>query len=482
MQIPPFGRNDKERSLSRTSNAEVRGLPWGSVQFSSSRFGRVDSGMHGTGSCPLQADKLTTLQKQRIVFTVLLIAAAAIFIVRGPLRYLQPTNWNDLAQNYAATRIWLRGQNFADPQNFVALWRDEVHSTIIAQTTRTHLAPPPGTLVLMAPIGALPWPAAKIAWLIVLLASFAATVWALVKTAGFHWEEPRTLAFIAGCLALAPFHTGIASANQTILVVGLCALGILCATNRRDFAAGLFFGAACSLKPHIGTFLVLYYLVQRRWRLFVTAVAFTALLALVAIGWMEVSGVSLAHDYFHNVKVLAAENKIDDFTSANPIRFLLINLQVPIYSFTADAKSANLLSLSIVTVLIGVWIFLIARKNSRVPELLALGTIAVMGLMPVYHRLYDASLLAIPFCWCLTRHSLPMKRVSALALVLMIPFFVPGTAILQQAARSGRIPATWTQSWWWDRVLMPHESWILLALSLVLLYGVALEYRQTRGH
>lgn len=418
---------------------------------------------------------MRSARNAKIVLSLLLLSAATEFLVRGPIRYLNPTDWSDLAQNYAATRLWLRGQNFADPENFVALWRDEVHATLDSKTGRTHLAPPPGTLVLMAPIGAMSWPAAKIAWLIVLLASFAATVWALIKTAGFRLGEPRTLAFIAGCLALAPFHTGIAAQNQTVLVVGLCALGIWAASGSRDLAAGLLFGAACSLKPHIGSFIVLYYLVRGRWRLFVTALAFTAVLVLIAIGWLQISGTSWRVDYFHNIKVLTVQNRIDDFTSDNPIRFLLINLQVPFYSITHRATSANLLALAVVALLLCVWLSLLIRKKGPEPELLALSSIAVIGLLPVYHRFYDASLLAIPLCWSVSRLAGDLKKVATAALLLTAPFLVPGTAILQQCVRQGRVPRAWADSWWWNCLVMPHESWFLLGLGLALLYGLAVK-------
>ena len=341
-------------------------------------------------------DRPHTVRNLKILLWILLIAAGAEFVVRGPARYLHPTNWNDLAQNYAATRLWLRGQNFANPENFVALWRNELGSTLGANTVRTHLAPPLGTLVLMAPIGALPWPIAKIAWLAVLLAAFGLTVWSLMKFAGLHLDDPRSLAFIAGCLALAPFHTGIASANQTILVVGCCALGVWAASGQRDVVAGLLFGVACSLKPHIGSFLVLYYLVRRRWRLFGTALGLTLALMLVAALWMRICGVSWTQDYFHNAKVLVAENKIDDFTSVNPIRFLLVNLQVPFYSFVSK-ESANMMALSVGALLVCVWMYLLTRNRQAGSELLALGAIATISLLPVYHRFYDVSLLAIPF-------------------------------------------------------------------------------------
>lgn len=408
------------------------------------------------------------------VLWLLILAAGAEFVIRGPLRFLQQHTWNDLAQNYAATKIWLRGQNFAQPQNFVELWKEQAPGgfALDAKSGRTHLAPPPGTLVLMAPIGALPWPIARVTWMVLLVSGFGCTVWALIKTIGFGRNEPRTLAFMASCLALAPFHTGIAAGNQTILIVGFCALGILAASGDRDVLAGLLFGVACSLKPQLGSFVVLYYLVRRRWRLFFVALGFTIALMLVAAGWMQVCGISWTQDYLHNVKVIATQNRIDDFTSANPIRFLLINLQVPVYSFTHDAWTSNIVALSAGALLTCTWIFLITRERARSAELLALATIAVICLLPVYHRLYDAALLTIPLAWCISEMNGGLRHVAKLALIPLVPFLIPGPALLQQLASRGYIPDKLTHFWWWDDFVMPHQTWALLVLCSILLFGL----------
>jgi hypothetical protein len=334
-----------------------------------------------------------------------------------------------------------------------------------------HIAPPPGALVLFAPIAVLPWTEARIVWLAVLLAAFTATLVALLKFVGFSPGEPRGLAFVAGCLALAPFHTGLATGNQTIVVVGLCAFGIWAAGCKRDVIAGLCFGAACSLKPHIAGFFLLYYLLQRRWRLLISATTLTVLLVMFAAAWMQIAGVAWLPDYLNNIRFGAVYNRFDDFTTANPIRFMLINLQVPFYSFTHSARSANLLAFCVGSALIIPWVVIVFRNRTPQAELLSLSTIAVIGLLPLYHRLYDASVLAIPFLWCLTRPG-NLKRWANTALLLMAPFLVPGAAALQQAFRTGHIPKPWSDSWWWDRLLMPHQTWLLLILAITLLYGM----------
>jgi len=156
---------------------------------------------------------------------------------------------------------------------------------------------------------------------------------------------------------------------------------------------------------------------------------------------------------------------------------MLINLQVPFYSFVHDAKSANLLAMGIGLVLISIWTVLVLRTRAQSSDLLPLATIAVIGMLPLYHRFYDASVLAIVLCWCVSRPSEQLRSVVNGALVLMAAFLIPGTAILQQAAGTGHIPTAWINSWWWDRLVMPHQTWLLLLLSLLLLYGMKMQAR-----
>ncbi len=423
--------------------------------------------------------KPSTTGNLRIILWILLLLAGTEFVARGPLRFLRnPTNWNDLSQNYTASRLWLKGQNPSAPKNFVALWKHEGRSRLELNDIRTHLAPPLGGLVVLAPVAAFPWKIARILWLVILLISFVATVWALALVGGFRWDELRTLAFIAACLALAPFHTGLAAGNTTILVIGACAVAIWAARNRHDVAAGVLFGVACSLKPQIGAFLVLYYLVRRRWQLFVTAVASTLGLAFFAALYLWFWGTSWLQDYLHNARGFVTANHIDDFSSANPIRFTLINLQVPFFAITGQSSSANLLAFAVGGLLVCTWIYWVTRGNDHVPELLSLGAISIIALLPVYHRFYDAALLTVPLCWgmtwCMTQSPGRLRTTVKIALLLMAAFLVPGTAFLQQLALHGQISDAVKDSWWWNCVVMPQETWTLLLLCLVLLYEIKL--------
>jgi hypothetical protein len=422
-----------------------------------------------------QQDQPRKTRRLKIFFWILILLAGAEFVARGPARFLlEPGTWNDFSQGYTASRLWLRGQSPSDPRNFVALWRQEGNSHLEFNDIRAHLAPPLGALVILAPIAAFHWSIAKIIWMAVLLIAFATTVLALATAGGFRHDELRVLAFIAACLALAPYHTGLASGNATVLVIGACVAAVWAAHNRRDLTAGILFAVACSLKPQIGGLFVLYYLVRRRWRLFATALATTIALALVALLQLQLRGASWSQDYVHNATRFFTANNIDDFSAANPIRFTLINLQVPFSSITGDFSSANRLAFAAGALLMSVWLYLVIRGREERWEFLPLGAISIIGLLPVYHRFYDAGLLVVPLCWCMTQKIGRAKSTAKTVLFLMIPFLAPGAAFLQQLVGHNRVPAAVAHSWWWNCVVMPHETWVILLLSLVLLYGMSL--------
>lgn len=198
-------------------------------------------------------------------------------------------------------------------------------------------------------------------------------------------------------------------------------------------------------------------------------------MVVIAAAWMQVNGVQWTPNYLDNIKFSAANNSFDDFTSANPARFLLINLQVPFYSFTHSRAYSNVAAFSVGAALIVGWVFIVLRSKRNHSELLALATIAVIGLLPLYHRLYDASVLAIPLCWCIRERRNATRRLMTFSLLLMAPFSLPTAALLQEAAGKGWISANLQRSSLWETLIMPHQTWLLLVLCITLLYAMAVE-------
>ncbi len=417
---------------------------------------------------------------RKLLILLLLLAAGVEFSFRGPLRAARSASeWNDFLSPYIQAKAWIKGMNPYSTANFVLLWpsrrlafvaKDAANGTLVAK----HGVPSPYPLtsfVLLAPFSLAPWPAAQTVWMVLNLSAFVVLLGALISLAGLSWRKPRAQLFVAAGLALAPFHTGLATENPAVLVVGL-GVGSVWAANR-DWhkTAGILLGMALCMKPQVGLCFVLYYLIRRRWSIAGIACGWTAAITLIAVSRLAVSGVPWLSTYLDNNRSLSAPGAINDFTPANPVWHNMINLQVLLYQLARNASLANLLAFSLGALLLGVWLWL-TMKNRSSSELLEISGLVVLSLLPVYHRFYDAALLIWPLAWSLMAANKPNRRPALLSVALILPFFVPGAAFLGRLAEAGRIPAAMTSSWWWNVFIMAHQAWVVLALGLVLLYAM----------
>jgi hypothetical protein len=441
--------------------------------------------------------RLSTSSKSLLILLVLL--SASEFVVRGPVRFLRANDFNDFISPYIQSRALVKGMDPYSPQVLVQLWptqgarrpdfvaKDMADGTLIMKRG-IPTAYPLTCLFLLAPLAILPWPVAYISWLIITMGLVLGAIWSLLSLAGFdsldgldslvgfESEDWRAYVFVAIALALAPLHTGLAAGSIVISTVALC--GIALAVNeheherRRAIVAGVLVGIAICLKPQIGLPFFAYYLLRRNWRLVVTAAGVVVAAGLLAIARLAASGTPWLENYRTDNRVLLATGILSDFTERNPIRFGLINLQVLVYAIVHNAGAANLLAFGLSAILFGIWVVLLLRSKSVSNDvLLAMGTLAVLSLFPVYHRLYDAFLLIIPICWSLREFS--RNRLARAAFFLMLPFLIPGGTMLEQLQLQHPISPSITHSWYWTAIIMPHQIWFLLMLSVVLLLNMA---------
>jgi hypothetical protein len=176
--------------------------------------------------------------------------------------------------------------------------------------------------------------------------------------------------------------------------------------------------------------------------------------------------------YLTNMREMFGAGGINDFSTANDLRFHLLNLQMPVYSIVANSHAATAIAWSVTGLLGFCWIVLFVRRTDH-QELLQLSALAVIALLPVYHRFMDGIVLMIPLCWCIKAYQAEKQRFAWLMLLLVDPFLLPGASLLATLARSGAISLHVSSSWWWNAVVIPHEAWILPAISLALLYEMS---------
>jgi len=197
-----------------------------------------------------------------------------------------------------------------------------------------------------------------------------------------------------------------------------------------------------------------------------------------AIFRLWIGGVPWMQSYLYDNKVLFSAGSLGDFTELNPIRFGLVNLQVPVYAILENRQLANMIALLVALTMGIVWLLLVNRPVNRGAsyrnELLELSMIAVISLLPIYHRLYDASLLILPLLWCIVSLSGPLKLLARGTFALILPFLVSGGSALEQLQRTDRLSALQHTRWWME-IVMPHQAWCLFLLSLVLLLALRLD-------
>ena len=424
-------------------------------------------------------------RRSKLLLVLLVLLACTELVVRGPLRFLAAADFNDFISPYTQSRALVQGQDPYSPQVLVSLWpvigthrpdflaKDLADGSLIRKRG-IPTAYPLTCFLLLVPLALLPWPIAYLTWLVFVLTLVIWGISCLFSVGKFEWNNWRSYAFIAFALALAPLHTGLAAGSIAIAAVSLCGIAVAQDYGGKTALAGMVLGLAVCLKPQIGLPFLVFYLLNRRWRLVGIAAVVAATTGALPILRLAMSRTPWAENYRIDNKVLLVEGMLGDFTERNPIRYGLVNLQVLLYSIVHHPDTANFLALVISAVLFTIWVALVLRKTSC-DVLLSMSTLAVLSLLPVYHRFYDSFLLVFPLTWCLQNIYDRGHRAARTAIVLMVPFLVPGGSLLEQV--QGRVPTALAHSWVWECIAMPHQIWLLLVLGCLLLWRMASEDR-----
>lgn len=393
------------------------------------------------------------------------------------MRFARAGGFNDFLSPYVQSEAWTRGLDPYSQDNLVELWPAEARPFPFVDDLKSGTLPlkrgiptayPLPTLVVIAPIALLPWPIAQKLSLALSLLGFGVTLFSLLRLAGYHFDDTASYLFLTLAVAFAPFHSGLATGNIVIVVVGLSAAAVFTATSQRDSLAGLLTGVAVGLKPQIGLVFFVYFLLKRRWKIVSFAIMMVSILAVIAVGRLAASHTSWVANYIFDSRMLFAKGSLGDFTESNRIRYGLVNLQLLTYIFLRDRARANACALIVAGIFAAIWIVLVRRRASKRIDLLELSTLLVLSLLPLYHRFYEASLLVFPLAWSLKALSNEWRRIAGVALLLMLLFLLPAGSMLEQAQH-----ANWTVNlrteWWWAYLVMPCQVWAILLLALACL-------------
>ena len=318
----------------------------------------------------------------------------------------------DFSEIYTSAWLWRHGQNFCHSSLVYA-----TRVQLVGAGGSNQVGPiyPPTTFALVSPFTFLPWGWANLVWLLLGLAGVAATIFLLWRLGGSRAWNLGTMAFITFLLSFDPLHQAFHLGNVALLVVPLVLWSVLLAERGQDWQAGLVVGIAVCLKPQIGVWVLLYYLLRgRKQMLFgaLTAGAFVIAILLLR----PVPLFNAIPDYQANLHYWFAPGRPFGFTEgAFPFHVNII--QIILYRLSRSVLASNLLGHSLFISGIAVWILALWRARFRISVPLAISSLLALSFLSLYHSVSDATILTLALCWVLEEHQ-PWTRIKMATCVL----------------------------------------------------------------
>lgn len=331
--------------------------------------------------------------------------------------------------------------------------------------TFTSAIYPPTTLVLLSTFSRLSWKHFRYMLLVVDTAGLIAVLTVLSFSLNDRFYSSPSLAVWVVGLNWAPWHSGMATGNLVIPAISIGAIAWWASEQRCWWVVvGACLLVSLMLKPQIGGLFVAVLMLRHCWKAVFFGLASWGAIFIAVVLWMQEYTAGWWGDYRVLVSSFLVVGHDGDPSSANSLRRDLINMQRLLYTISENRLLVEGVTYTLTGLLVVGLIFSHKNKDRLPPSLLTLAIVTVVGLLPVYHRFYDASLLL--FAAALAISSLlqgEALRISAKALIAgCLPFLVPGAAGLAWAVNRGYFPDWLVNACWWEVFVMSHQVWALL--------------------
>jgi hypothetical protein len=388
---------------------------------------------------------------------------------------------NDFIAPWVSAKVFLEGKNpYSDIAEFIRVSPTKQYlspGNCSAQgCTSYNMVYPPSTLPLLAPLTLLPW---KVALWVYLLGSFALILTLLFLMA--RKLDPSKMSLkkqylIGFCLAIAPLHSSIHTCNLNTLVIACMGIGGML-LDERPYMSGVALAIAMCLKPQVGFLFMVYPWLRRKWRTAFVSAGTCAGICLSSCLWMYVHHIEWLNSYLattsayvNSASTSGALTRVTvlSFYGADPMKYLMTNLQVLIFQFVPNIRSTNLLSWLIFAAwAIGAAIVILKQgKKAQTDAQLAL--LSVLTLLPIYQNFYTATILFFVIYWAMRNWP---RRSAKTTLILMSPLLLPLVAITLNSSKVSKLIQSHhlNSSFIWNAFIMPHVIWIELILAVILI-------------
>ena len=340
---------------------------------------------------------------------VLLMLGSIVFVLLGvALESAVPSRDVDFRVMYYPARCLIQHQDPYNPDQVMSLYRAEggdapTDADKIRRMVSGYVYLP-NAFTFTIPFALLPWGPAHILWQAVIVACY-------LLAAFLVWDLAAQFAPVAAgaliCFLLVNSELLLVTSNAAGIVLSLCAVAAWTFLRERLALAGVFcLAIALVVKPQDAGLVWLYFLMaggtyrKRAWQTLLLTVA----LSLPAVLWVGHAVPHWAQEWHMNMAIAEARGGTSDPGPASLAGHglaMVLSLQSVVSVFSDNPRVYNWVSYLVFAPLLASLAFITFRtRATQTRTWPALAAAAVMTLLPVYHRQYDAKLLllTIPAC------------------------------------------------------------------------------------
>lgn len=339
---------------------------------------------------------------------------------------------------------------------------------------------PPNTLFLLMPFAELPPRPAGVLWMILTFASFIAASF-LVWDLSAEYAPALSGALIGFLLANSELLA--ITGNVGGLAISFCAIAVWCFVRNRYVGWGILcLALSLALKPHDTGLVWLYFVVAgaEQSKRAMQSLAAGLALSVPGLVWVWRVAPHWIREWGVNLAAYSARGGVNDpglTSSGGHGSDMLISLQTIFSLFRDEAHFYNWATYMVCAPLLAfLFYFLLRRRNSAEAPWMALAPVAVLSLLPIYHRQLDAALLllAVPGCALLWDKNRKAGRFG-LALTATAFLFAGAFtwAILSSLFAALPLPASQPGTWVESALQVAPVPLVLLALGIWYLWAYA---------
>ena len=386
-----------------------------------------------------------------------LFLGSGVLIERGIGRSL--SRFSDYAWIYLPARAWYHGYNPYRIESLILILPHDFPSTPSLSIETPY---PPAIFPLLSLFSMLGWNDSRVAFLVFSLTAYLIACFLLIKAAEVQWETPKGIVFLGIAFLMYPLSTGLSLGQSAVIGFSFLIISFYFSTQYSfPLLAGITGAISLAFKPQLGVIFFIYMLIRRQFTPLMYGIAFYSALSLIGL-LVPTFNTNWFLDIKHNLVGILSQ-KSQNYTLDE---YCCLNLHM----ITREIGGSPLLAVSVeVLAVMLLWaMFLNATLRHRNHSLVEIAMLSTIVLLSVFHRPYDGLvmliLLAVIF-------SPSQGRGFALSIfVLGLIFFQPIPTLGALSTWFGSDPESWsaeTRSIW-HILIVPHTTWLLLALFAVL--------------